>query len=681
MWKLNQAKTRHWALDLLSVLTMLAPSERPRPAVLALRAVFLLGAVIAIDAVIAETGGLPSVYTNFYFIFLMYAGLSLPFPVALSITVVAIIGPSHRGSLFIDAVGDEGLAALSRPVSMGAMALFSWLVARVIRHNVSLYEQIYTSIAAHFPNGTISIFDSSLRYLVSGGEGLTQVGMTPDQITGKQPWDLVDADHLEVVLPAMQRAVAGEASAFELQFEGRDRLVRMTPIRDSSGRIVAGLSITQDITELRRAEAAVRESERRTFTFLESMPVAVFILDQSGIPYYSNLLATRLLGAGIVAGSNSENLSEVYHSFRAGTDEHYPDELSPIVQALDGKTTMIEDMELERPDGRMSIQVWGAPIRDESGKIAYALAAFSDITAQKRFEKALTDSEERFRTVFEDSPQGMAIVSPDSHFMQVNDAFCVMTGYGGDELVGRTFAEITHPDDRQLHAEQQIRLNSGELQVLGIEKRYIRKDGEIIWVKVSVSLVRNAEGKTIYSLATIMDITEQHRSQEQIKQLAYHDPLTALPNRRLMLDRIEQALAHTRRYGSPLALLSLDLDGFKLVNDQHGHAAGDAYLVETARRLEKAIRESDTVARMGGDEFLVLVTEASSADLAVIRDRIVRSLTAPFAYEGHALVAAPSIGVAIYGRDGTETDALLRAADAAMYADKKARQAEPVTPL
>ena len=147
---------------------------------------------------------------------------------------------------------------------------------------------------------------------------------------------------------------------------------------------------------------------------------------------------------------------------------------------------------------------------------------------------------------------------------------------------------------------------------MDIEKRYIRKDGEAIWVRVVIRLVRDAAGQPAYHLSMIQDITAQRQALEQVERMANHDALTGLPNRRLLYDRLGQAIARAKRYDGAVVVLSVDLDGFKLINDRYGHAAGDAVLIETSNRLRDALRDTDTVARMGGDEFVLLITDAIS---------------------------------------------------------------------
>ncbi|MEO8458752.1 MAG: diguanylate cyclase [Chloroflexota bacterium] len=419
------------------------------------------------------------------------------------------------------------------------------------------------------------------------------------------------------------------------------------------------------------------DGERRLFSFLDSLPVAIIVLEASGKPAFANDLAKRLRGPGIDPTADRSQPQPVYTAFCAGTDNRYPYGRMPIVRALLGETSMVEDMEVERPDGRIQLQVWGAPIRGDNGEVTYAVSAFSNVTAQKRFEHALQESEGRFRTVFEESPLGMAITTPDFRFLQVNQSLCTMTGFAGDELLTLRLTDITHPDEHGIEVEPAETLHTGEFGVLGIEKRYMRKDGSTLWVRMSVRRVSDDYGEAEYFLATMQDVTEQHMAQEQAQFLVYHDGLTGLPNRRLMLDRLGQAVARARRYEHNAILFAIDLDNFKSVNDELGYAAGDTLLVETARRLHTVARDTDTAARLGGDEFLLLITDVSPADGDAIYERLRQSLDATYLCQGAEIFVGASIGRATLGEACTDSDCLMSAANSAMHADKRARRALP----
>jgi diguanylate cyclase (GGDEF)-like protein/PAS domain S-box-containing protein len=423
----------------------------------------------------------------------------------------------------------------------------------------------------------------------------------------------------------------------------------------------------------RRSEDTLRASERRLFSFLDSMPLGVFVLSAEGGLYYANDSARRLVGppSGEVAAGN---LSNAYSARISGTDIPYPEQRVPIVRALAGETSMVEDVEISKDGEQVNLQMWGAPIRDESGRITHAVSAFSNITAQKRFEAALQESEARFRTVFEEGPLGMALVGLDYRFQQVNQALCDMTGYRGDDLAELTLSDITHPDDRLFVARQAGLMERGERDVVDIQKRYLRRDGEIIWVRASLRLLRDARGNATCHLVMAQDITAQRLALDQIERMANYDALTGLPNRRLLYDRLGQAIARARRQGSGLVVLSIDLDAFTCVNDRYGHEAGDAVLIETARRLQGCVRDTDTVARMGGDEFTLLITDAQGLDADRVCRRIETALVSPVIFGNEGLAVDASIGRANLFLDGDTPDSLINAAGAAMHLDKLRRR-------
>ncbi|HEV2744147.1 MAG TPA: PAS domain S-box protein [Rubrobacter sp.] len=295
-----------------------------------------------------------------------------------------------------------------------------------------------------------------------------------------------------------------------------------------------------------------------------------------------------------------------------------------------------------------------------------------DVTVPKRAEEALRESERRFRSSFEDAAVGMALVGTDGRWLRVNRSLCEIVGYTEEELLERTFQDITHPEDLDKDLEQARRLLKGEIRSYQIEKRYICKDGRVVWVLLNGSLVRDGAGDPLYFIAQIQDVSARKRMEGQLQRQALQDPLTGLPNRTLFVDRLGQALERTRRRkGHRVAVLFMDLDGFKVVNDSLGHEMGDLLLTLVAERLGRCLRPEDTLARFGGDEFVVLIEEVESSEEAVrVAGRIAEGLERPFLVNGHELFASASIGIGI-GDVWTKTpEDLLRDSDVAMYRAK-----------
>ena len=295
-----------------------------------------------------------------------------------------------------------------------------------------------------------------------------------------------------------------------------------------------------------------------------------------------------------------------------------------------------------------------------------------DVTERKRAELALLESERRFRSAFNGAGTGMALIGIDGRFLRVNDELVRITGYSEDELLETSFIAITHADD-QAGGRSLIRrmLSGGRRTFLG-EQRYIHKTGTVVWVLVSSSLVVDDADRPLYFITQVQDITERKRAEDLLEHQALHDPMTGLPNRTLLLDRLTHAMARCRRTGRMAAVLFMDLDRLKLVNDSMGHEAGDTLLTAVARRIETTLRPQDTAARHGGDEFVIVCEDLDSAEAAVtIAERLGEVLAEPFALPAGEAYVTASIGIAVSRSEGDTPESLLRDADAAMYRAKE----------
>lgn len=298
-------------------------------------------------------------------------------------------------------------------------------------------------------------------------------------------------------------------------------------------------------------------------------------------------------------------------------------------------------------------------------------AAEQHATEQSRISQELQQSEEHFRNAF-DHAAGMALISPDGQWRRVNGSLCQILGYSEQELLATNFQEMTWPEDLGDDLVHQYQLLEGKIRIHQREKRYIHKLGHFIWVLQSASVARNAQGESLHLILQIQDITERKRAEQQVHHAASHDALTGLPNRTLLSDRLSLSLARAKRNKEyQFAVLFLDLDRFKLVNDSLGHTLGDQLLVELGRRLALCMRKGDTVARLGGDEFGMLLDGIEdSTDAAYVADRIQEELMSPFELNGHEFLTTTSIGIALSktGYEGPED--ILRDADIAMYRAK-----------
>lgn len=333
-----------------------------------------------------------------------------------------------------------------------------------------------------------------------------------------------------------------------------------------------------------------------------------------------------------------------------------------------------EEYRIIRPDSSICwVRVRAFPVRDVMGKVNRFVGIAEDITKRREAEEALRKSEEQFRLTFEMAPIGMAISTLEGKFQKVNQALCDALGYSPAELLELSFVEISCPEDWEIHRNLEQKLLQGAETNFQIEKRLIAKNGRIVDALLKVLLVYDASDRPLHFNNQIVDITDRKSMEQQLVHDALHDALTGLPNRALFMDRLEQQLKKSQSKTNHLfAVLFLDLDRFKVVNDSVGHLVGDKLLIEIARRLEKSIAPTDTVARLGGDEFTILLENISSKSEAIlVAESIYQTLTFPFYIDGYELFSTASIGIALSSQGYEKPEDILRDADLTMYSAKE----------
>jgi diguanylate cyclase (GGDEF)-like protein/PAS domain S-box-containing protein len=314
----------------------------------------------------------------------------------------------------------------------------------------------------------------------------------------------------------------------------------------------------------------------------------------------------------------------------------------------------------------------GIAVADEEGQTVIE-GFMSDVTAQRELLAAMQEAELRYRSIFEHASEGIFQSTPDGRYLAANPALARLYGYASPQALTEGLADI----DRQLYVQpgqrdrfRQLMAQQGEVR--NFESEVYRADGTRLWISENAHAVRDAQGRLLYYEGTVQDISERRSYQEQLERQANHDLLTGLPNRILLADRIEQGIARAARLGYFLAVVFIDLDNFKFVNDSLGHAAGDELLKEVAERLRLCVRHSDTVARLGGDEF-VLVLNDHYRTQSIIQQlrRVLGEIARPLQLSGREFQVGASLGVALYPADGDDVANLLRHADIAMYAAKE----------
>ncbi|HXS77997.1 MAG TPA: EAL domain-containing protein [Terracidiphilus sp.] len=316
---------------------------------------------------------------------------------------------------------------------------------------------------------------------------------------------------------------------------------------------------------------------------------------------------------------------------------------------------------------------YSAPLEGEDGRYRGRIWYFHDITERLAMEATVRDAEENYRTIFENAIIGIFRATPDGRPITVNRALAQIHGYDStDELlaaVSNASAELfVNPDDM-------VTLVAGAAAgrtAQGAEVEVYTKTRARRWIRVNCQAVYGTDGKLKYVDGTTEDITDRKLAEERVETLAYYDPLTGLPNRSLLHDRLTQALARAQRTKTKVAALFIDLDRFKFINDSLGHTIGDLLLRKIADRLAKCVRKKDTVARIGGDEFVIVMGDVSATgDVEVVAARVLEELSSTFLIEEYSLHTSCSIGISLYPENGCDRETLIRYADQAMYAAKE----------
>jgi diguanylate cyclase (GGDEF)-like protein/PAS domain S-box-containing protein len=329
---------------------------------------------------------------------------------------------------------------------------------------------------------------------------------------------------------------------------------------------------------------------------------------------------------------------------------------------------------IQHADGRVRY-VWehGVGVRDRNGRVAAIEGIVEDITARVESEQALREAERRYRSLFDNAIEGIFRTTPDGRYLDANPALARIYGFATPQELVVSLRDIKsqlYVDPGRREEFMRIVKTRGELS--GFESRVYRKNGDTIWISENARAVFDDEGRVLHYEGTVEDITERRLSQARIEQQANYDSLTGLANRSLLNDRLQQAIYSAASYGARLAVVFVDLDRFKYINDTLGHDVGDRLLQVMAERLTSTVAESDTVARLGGDEFVLLLHGQAGPDtVATVLEQLLPKIAAPLRYGQSDLEVTCSIGVALYPDDGSDPATLLKHADSAMYRAKE----------
>ena len=496
---------------------------------------------------------------------------------------------------------------------------------------------------------------------------------TAEELTGyrfeevkKEPYFFInflpseERSRVEAIFTAGVRSgsITPHVENYWLDVHGERRLVSWSNsmLTDEDNNVLSVIAVGIDITERRRAEDELISSEMRLKEILNASPISVRIAALRG----QHILFFNKAYARLIQSSNPSEVDP-------GNYYSSPDEYKMIVDEL-----LRGDAVLNRLIGLNIcgdvVWVLASYMLIKYMNTEAVLGWFYDITALKNSENDLRVAATTF-----DSQEGMMVTDPDGNILKVNRAFSEITGYSLDDVIGKNPRILQSGRmEASFYDSMWQAIHTHGFWLGEIWNR--RKNGEIFPEQLMITAVKDDEGQIVNYVGSIMDITEQKISETQIKQLAYYDYLTELPNRRLLQDRLQQDSKRTLRSQTSLALLCIDLDRFKNINDTFGHNKGDVLLIEATKRIQKRVRDTDTVARLGGDEFAIILPEYGELSCVErIVQNLVHDLAQPFDLgDGDVGHISGSVGIALYPHDTDDIDDLLKHADQAMYAAKHA---------
>lgn len=505
-------------------------------------------------------------------------------------------------------------------------------------------------------------------------------GYTRDELSALRFQDITHPDDLEADLTQLERLLAGEIDSYSLEkrYLRKDGAVLWAHVTISLAREVTGepkyiIALVDDIGARKRAEEALRESQARLARIVETIADGVVLHDLEGRITFANPAAEEILGL-----KRGDSTTGPYHHrdwTLATLDGHeLSHEERPVVRTMrSGKGIRDVELVVARPDGAKAlVSMNTAPLVDVRGAVVASVTSMRDISQRKQTEEALRKSEERYRRVVEVSPAPIVIHSAGRIRYANRAALTLMGATDPGQILGMPTLSFVHPSS---HNQVRVRVKQTETaegtETEPAEHKLVRLDGQVIDVEVAGMSISYDD--SLATLAVLRDITEQKHAAEQLKHQALHDALTGLPNRTLLRDRLQQAILSAQRYSAPLALLLMDLNRFKEVNDTFGHHYGDLLLQQLGARLQRVLRASDTVARLGGDEFAIILPATDAAGAAQAIPRVQAALREPLVVEGQTLEVGASIGIALYPQHGEDDATLLRHADVAMYVAKRGR--------
>ncbi|MDD2829253.1 MAG: PAS domain S-box protein [Sulfuricurvum sp.] len=501
------------------------------------------------------------------------------------------------------------------------------------------------------------------------------------ELLGYSEIELIAQDWFEMCLPPtidknfirqlFRKTLSGDleeskyAENLVITRSGEERLIAWhnSTMRDVEGNIIASLSAGEDITERKKAETALEHERGFLKTLIQTIPDLIWLKNVGGVYLSCNPRFEDFFGAKeaeIVGKTDYDFVDKELADFFREHDRIAMEKQAP---------SMNEEWVPFSNDGhRELLETTKTPMLDSKGELLGILGIGHNITERRSAEERL----ELFANVFTHAREGILITNKECNILEVNDAFTRITGYSYEEVKGCNPSILkSGRQNKEFYSSLWDNLTQKGHWRGEIWNR--RKNGEIYAEMQTISVVLDPHGEIQQYVALFSDITNLKENEERLERIAHYDILTGLPNRLLLADRLQQAMLHVHRRKEQLAVVYLDLDGFKDINDRYGHGVGDQFLIAISANLKHALREGDTISRIGGDEFVALLLDVKNWESSIIMlERLLDAASKPIVLGDEILKVTASLGVTFYTRkDNIDADLLLRHADEAMYQAKQ----------
>ena len=520
----------------------------------------------------------------------------------------------------------------------------------------------------------VAVLDSDGRIIFFNTACEKVTGYRFEEVENRYVWDLlISEEQIDTVKNVFKRLVEGDHPSHFVNYwvakNGERRLIDWsnTCLLDEYGNVEYVIPTGVDITEKHKAEKKLKQSEEQKNLILNATAEAIYGVDVDGMCTFVNKAFIEQLGyqdSQQLIGQNIHAL--IHHTYPDG--QPYPKEQCHVRKSTrEGKSTHVDNEVHWRADGSsFPVEYWSHPI-EKNGQLLGAVVTFIDISARKQAEDQML----KLTSAIEQTADAIMITDVNGVIEYVNPAFEKMTGYSPNQVIGQKPSVLKsgrHDNDFFSTVWKELLIGNVYKDVF-VNKRL---DGTLFYEEKTIAPVKNNNESITHFISTSRDITDRIEAEERLHHLAHHDLLTDLPNRTLFLDRLNQSLARARWHGRTVAVLFLDIDHFKKINDSYGHEFGDEVIKIFSHRLKNSLRDRDTVGRLGGDEFVVLLDDvAQKGDIEKLVDKIIESLHFSLKVGDESLCVTTSIGISMFPLDGDDSSVLLRHADKAMYQAKQ----------